>query len=66
LDQATFGAVRLDLREGLVGRVDLRVIVHGNVDVLLRKLQGDASPNPPCAAGDQRMFPLKWHSNLLL
>jgi hypothetical protein len=46
LDQAPLCATSLDWRQGPAGSVDVRVIMHGNVDAVLRQCEGDAAPNP--------------------
>jgi hypothetical protein len=46
LDHAPLGTTPAHLRQGLVRRVGLRVIVHGDVDAALRELERDAPPDP--------------------
>jgi len=65
LDQAAFGAQRLNLGQGLLCGLGLCVVVDCDVYAALGKLQRDAPPDPARAPGDQCTFPLEWHANLL-
>jgi hypothetical protein len=65
LDHEALGAACANLPQRLVRGVSLRVVMHGDVDAALGKLQRDASTDPPRASCDQRVFPLKCHVDLL-
>jgi len=43
----------LDLREGLLGRLLVALVVHGNMESLAGQLQGDGASNAAASPGDQ-------------